>query len=393
MAHGFRPSPEKALEGSAPSAKSERVLALDAFRGLCALLVFLAHWNLWCRFHPANDGAALLRIGLDQLDHWYRALIWNTGGCHPGVIGFFVLSGYCIHLAQAAPSGTGSRPAMRVRRFLFRRSLRIMPVYLFASFLGLAVCLLQSAAPVADPFVQYHSAYTAGDLLLRFTSLSSIWPSDVMSGNTILGSVSAEIALYCTYPLVVRAGLLNRWPALLFGCALLQIAVVRLTPPSHLTWAYNSPMMQALFFYLGAYLAHLRSYRTIPCRLGWLSVVAVWLSFILVREGPEFRHRALILQGLWALCCVCILAGWMGLKGPLHEIICRPFVRLGKFSYSLYATHSPAIFMSTWLLLTLGLTNYLLQLAVALALTAVLTFVGYHFLEAPYNRARHQGTI
>jgi peptidoglycan/LPS O-acetylase OafA/YrhL len=393
MAPGSRPSPEKALEGAVPLAKSERVLALDAFRGLCALLVFLAHWNLWCRFHPANDWSALLRIGFDQLDSWYRALIWNTGGCHPGVIGFFVLSGYCIHQTHARLPGTGARPAIRIRRFLFRRSLRIMPVYLYASFLGLAVCLLQSAAPVADPFVQYHSAYTATDLLLRFTSLSSVWPSEVMSGNTILGSVAAEIALYCTYPFVLRAGRLNRWPVLLIGCALLQIAVVRLTPPSHLVWAYNSPMMLALFFYFGAYLAHLRSHRTILFRSAWLSVVAVWLTFILVREGVEFRHRALVLQGLWALCCVCILAGWMGLKGPLHETICRPFVWLGKISYSLYATHSPAIFISTWLLLTLGLKNYLLQLTVALVLTFILTFAGYHFLESPYVKARREGKL
>jgi peptidoglycan/LPS O-acetylase OafA/YrhL len=282
---------------------------------------------------------------------------------------------------------------MRVRRFLFRRSLRIMPVYLYASFLGLAVCLLQSAAPVADPFVHYHSAFTATDILLRFTTLSSVWPSDVMISNTILGSVASEIALYCAYPLVLCAGLLNRWPALLIGCALLQIAVVRLTPTSHLVWAYNSPMMQALFFYLGAYLAHLRSHRAIPFRFALLSLAAVWLTFIAVREGAEFRHRALVLQGLWALCCVCILAGWMELKGPLRESICRPFVGLGKISYSLYATLSPAIFLSTWLLLILGLKNYLLQLAVALALTSIMTFVGYHFLESPYAEARREGTV
>jgi peptidoglycan/LPS O-acetylase OafA/YrhL len=388
------PSEPAAAPGiAAAHAKPERVQALDAFRGLCALLVFLAHWNLWCRFHPGSDWSNLLRTGFDQLDHWYRALIWNTGGCHPGVIGFFVLSGYCIHQAQAGAPGTDAPPAFRARRFLFRRSLRIMPVYLYASLLGLAVCLLQATAPVADPFVQYHSAYSTTDLLLRFTSLSSVWPSEVMSGNTILASVAAEIALYCTYPLMLRAGLLNRWPLLLIACALLQIAVVRLTPASHLIWAYNSPLMQALFFYLGAYLAHLRAHRAIPCRTAWLSVAAVWVMFIVMREGPEFRHRTLVLQGLWAVCCVLILAGWMGLKGPLHETLCRPFVWLGKISYSLYATHSPAIFLSTWLLLTLGLTNYLLQLTVALGLTVTLTLAGYHFLEAPYARARRQGTL
>jgi hypothetical protein len=88
MAPESRPSPENAPQGAGSCVKPERILALDAFRGLCALFGFLAHWNLWCRIHPANDGAALLRLGLDQLDSWYRGLIWNTGGCHPGVIGF-----------------------------------------------------------------------------------------------------------------------------------------------------------------------------------------------------------------------------------------------------------------------------------------------------------------
>jgi peptidoglycan/LPS O-acetylase OafA/YrhL len=214
-----------------------------------------------------------------------------------------------------------------------------------------------------------------------------------MSGNTLLGSVATEIALYCTYPLVLRAGLLNRWALFLPACALLQIAVVRLTPTSHLVWAYNSPLMQAFFFYLGAHLAFIRSKKIPSCRSAWLSLAGLWLAFIMVREGPEFRHRALVLQALWALCCLCILTGWLGLKGPLSAAISRPLAWVGRASYSLYATHSPAIFLGSWLLLTVRTDNYLLQLALALALTVLFTAIGYRLLELPYAKARRAGAL
>lgn len=392
MDHANSAAPPDFAETSSPRSGRERILALDAFRGLCALLVFLAHWNLWCAFTPAAGWPTQLREGLMVLDTWYRALMWNTGGCHPAVVTFFMLSGYCIHQPQVV-TAVGSHPDFSTRRFLFRRSLRIIPVYLYASLLGLGVCLLQSAAPVTDPFVQYHSTFTGGELVLRFTSLSSVWPSQVMSGNNILGSVAAEIALYCTYPFVLRSGLMRRGAILLTVCALMQIIVVRLAPETYLPWAYNSPMMLAFFFYLGATLARVRPNQTFPNRTTWLLAAGTWLLFIAVREGPEFRHRVLLLQALWALCCGCILVGWLGLKGEICTTISRPLAWVGRASYSLYATHSPAIFLSTWLLLSLGLGDYLLQLSLALALSVLLTTLGYRYLESPYARARRRGAI
>ena len=74
-----------------------RLWSLDVLRGICAGVVFLSHWHLWSDFAPATELEAIIhRIG-DYLHDTLTLLTWPTGGHHPAVLGFFVLSGFCIH--------------------------------------------------------------------------------------------------------------------------------------------------------------------------------------------------------------------------------------------------------------------------------------------------------
>src|SRR3954469_23098619 len=135
------------VDSTTPSAGAPaRLWSLDALRGICAGIVFLSHWHLWSNFAPRGLVEGFIRR-LGELTHeTVSALTWPTGGHHPAVIGFFVLSGFCIHypFERRAQAG-GAAPSWR--DYFHRRFLRIMPVYWMACLLGLGFVAAQTLWP------------------------------------------------------------------------------------------------------------------------------------------------------------------------------------------------------------------------------------------------------
>ena len=63
-----------------------RIESLDAFRGACALTVFLTHWFLWANFRPAGEMERLLHDSLATIYEVFCLLAWNSNGHHPAVL-------------------------------------------------------------------------------------------------------------------------------------------------------------------------------------------------------------------------------------------------------------------------------------------------------------------
>src|SRR3954453_520876 len=74
-----------------------RLWSLDVLRGLCAGIVFLSHWHLWSNFAPHGSTERAIRTVSEKVHEAVTLFTWPTGGHHPAVLGFFVLSGFCIH--------------------------------------------------------------------------------------------------------------------------------------------------------------------------------------------------------------------------------------------------------------------------------------------------------
>ena len=91
----------------AAAAAERRLASLDIFRGACALSVFLTHWFIWANFVPQGEAAQVLHAGLSAGYDVFCKLTWNSGGNHPAVLGFFVLSGFCIHASRARALAPG----------------------------------------------------------------------------------------------------------------------------------------------------------------------------------------------------------------------------------------------------------------------------------------------
>src|SRR5512135_3200517 len=104
---------------------SRRYWTLDVLRGVCALTIFVSHWILWARFTPQGGIETALYRGLHAITDTFAWLFWPKGGNHAAVICFFVLSGFCIHIAYARDAQSGRRD-IPWRRFYWRRFLRIM---------------------------------------------------------------------------------------------------------------------------------------------------------------------------------------------------------------------------------------------------------------------------
>jgi peptidoglycan/LPS O-acetylase OafA/YrhL len=105
---------------------------IDLGRGLLAWLVVLCHASSTARaVHPSARSMTAWEYAL--LDHTVNAgFVW--------VMGFFVLSGYCIHLAVERRLAA---PAFPLKLYLAARFSRILPVY----YLALAF------AVIAEPFI------------------------------------------------------------------------------------------------------------------------------------------------------------------------------------------------------------------------------------------------
>jgi len=359
-------------------------------RGACALAVFLCHWHLWSDFTPADGFAQTLHGALAKAYDAFIFLTWPTGGHHPAVICFFVLSGFCIHypFAQRAHA---HRPLPGWRDYLSRRFRRIMPVFWTACLLGLVFVIVERRNPTGIPLLAAHATGTPFEIGLRFTGLSSFYPGEIFAGNYPLVTVAIELVIYAFYPLVHFHATRGRWVGLGLAFALLQVAAVAMLPYASPFWLFNSVLMFGLFWYLGALAAHLYVRHNLTIHGGWF--LLAWLVFLAAKQLPHFYGLNGLRQDYWAV--ICALGILWGLRrearpGASRERPVTTAMRyLGTVSYSLYAMHTPAIMLATWLLVHgAGISSYLIQLGSTFTLATVATLATHYGVERVFYRPR-----
>src|SRR3954469_22250305 len=107
------------------SSRPRRFWSLDILRGVCSLTVFANHWVLWSNFLPSGTVETGINGLLLNAYRAFVALTWPTGGQHPALVGFFVLSGFCIHY----PFEARGENTVSWWNYFARRGRRILPVY------------------------------------------------------------------------------------------------------------------------------------------------------------------------------------------------------------------------------------------------------------------------
>ena len=368
-----------------------RLWSLDALRGACAGIVFLSHWHLWANFPPRGAVEQAVRAVGETFHESFTTLAWPTGGHHPAVLGFFVLSGFCIHFPFEWRARAG-RAAPDWKDYFRRRFWRIMPVYWAACSLGLAFVIVEALHPSGSKLLHVHATATTTDVVVRFAGLAGLYPHEIFAGNYILTTVAVEMLMYAIYPLFYRFAVRGAWRGLgvtFLGLHLAAIPLLSFVTPF---WVFSSPLMLGIFWYAGALAAHL--FLAGRARVSAFWFLLSWCGFLALKATPSFYGLNLLKQAAWGLVCV------LGLLWVIRQEQLRPrwgdraiavgLRRTGDLSYSLYAMHTPAVMLASWALLRTGAQNYFAQLATTLAASLAATLAVHYGIERRFYRPHQQ---
>lgn len=288
-----------------------RFLALDALRGVLALLVVLFHLPV----------ASHLR-DWPLVMHGYLVVDY-----------FFVLSGFVI----AHSYGQRINDGAQARDFLIKRVARVWPLHvvMLGAFVALEVVRALTHFDSVPPFTGDRAP---GGIVTNLLMIQALGTEDSQTWNGPAWAVSAEMLCY-----VVFAGLIlwaRRWAlilALVIAAFGLAILVIYAPPEPWAAWmntTWRTGWARALYgFFLGVVVYRLWSWRPPPGQ-GWLeaALIVAALAFIWIAVGPWTVLASLVFAPL-----VWVLAGD---RGPVSKALTwEPLVKLGDVSYGIYLIH------------------------------------------------------
>lgn len=289
-----------------------RFEALDAWRGICALVVALVHLPTESVLHR---NAVVM--------HGYRFVDF-----------FFVLSGFVIAHAYQERLRRGGRA---VRGFLIRRIGRLWPLHALVLFAFVAIQIavwLAGHLGIADG----HAAFAKNSLASVPANLVLVhaWGMyDNLTWNAPSWSISTEVFAYCVFA-AMCASLPARWvtraaAGLLIGSGL----VVLLVAPAGMKSMFDYALFRCIYgFMTGVVVRAL--WGRVPLRWGTAGEVGAVCAVIAGVGWIPVGDAALVVTPLFGL-AVAIFAAE---DGALSRAMRRPLPQtLGAWSYSIYMVH------------------------------------------------------
>jgi peptidoglycan/LPS O-acetylase OafA/YrhL len=369
------------------AATSERLVSLDAARGLGAFSVVLWHWTHF--FHHGIDPGPLQ----PSEQPLYGLFYWLYSFGFLGVDFFFVLSGFIFfHFYYGAVADR----RITAREFAKRRFARLYPLY-GATLLG--VILLQLCYFQLNGTTFVYPPGTVLDLLQAATLTSHWWPNPGFFFNGPGWSISVECFLYLVFFLAARfsgryrtavfvglaiAGLglnLVHWPigrglVSFFIGTLVAQSLMRLTSTQRFARAPG----RVLGWTLGAGLCIFLALDAVP--------LALQAAGRIVPHAPELTNS--VLRNLVPLIAFPYVVFLLALLERIRPMRARLLRLLGDCSYSIYLLHFPLQLVSVLIVDQLGLGREIfLNPLVFVAWCALLFLAGalsYYGFEKPLQR-------
>lgn len=339
------------------------------------------------------QGLRALAVTLVVLYHMGLPL---SGG-FTGVDMFFVISGYVIMESLLREYRANGR--IRFGQFFLRRFKRLFPALIVLVALTLIV-----ATVFLPPFANEDRALLTGlgaifisaNVVIDVTTGDYFAPDARLNPFLHTWSLSVEEQFYLLFPLIViiglwwgrkrgrplagLAGLIVLITVVSFALALLGSRVS--LPVGNSLLGFYSPIPRAWEFGVGALLA-LWGQRVPPP--GVLAArVSSWSGAALIAAGVVFIDFQTAFPSEWTLLPVMgtallIYGGRSSHRGLISRVLStRPSVGVGNLSYSLYLWHWPLIVFAT-----VGWSASLTHLSWAVALSLVLAWLSYRFIEQP----------
>jgi peptidoglycan/LPS O-acetylase OafA/YrhL len=329
----LRRPPALAAYALTPDSDASRATAhvpeLDGLRGLAVVLTLATHWQAGVPTGIAVDGIVRHAAELGWL----------------GVEMFFVLSGYLITgillVSRARCTGLGRY----LGRFMWRRALRIMPLY-YATLVGLLV-VAPLVVPIHDPAFATLRSYQAWYWLYGVNWLQAVHGSAVVGFQTgHFWSLAVEEQFYLAWPLLVWWAGPRRLPWMTLTLWSGSIGARWLVAPDVDPWRWTTPlhldalMMGALLAWAGTTPWWPRIAKVLRT-IGWPALLALGAS-VWVGAAAWYRTGA---QTAIAITLGALLV--LSVTGPESRwrAFCRVawLRRFGTYSYCLYIVHYPLL--------------------------------------------------
>jgi peptidoglycan/LPS O-acetylase OafA/YrhL len=389
-------------ETVAVGARSTRTLpALDSMRAVAAVAVIATHASFWGgAYVQPVFGTALARLDI-------------------GVAIFFVLSGFL--LARPWFERHARRlPAPSTPRYLWKRALRIIPIYVLAVMAALVLLPGNSGASPA--------------LWVKTLLLSNIYVDDQLpDGLTQMWSLSTEVAFYLVLPGIMWLALSRRRPGtasrsrLGFVVAALVLvnvvwvldlaarldwggSMIGLWLPSYLTWFSVGMVMAACFVHVHGQAGDaavvstrvasaLRQMGLAP-GVCWTAALALFAISATPVAGPSSLTAPALGEAMTKNLLYAVSAGLLILPavfadpgGRFIRVMSTPLLRhVGHISYGLFCVHLVILeLVARWRGIKLFEGQTIELFTMTLAISLVVSEVLYRLVERPAMRLRNLG--
>lgn len=322
----------------APSSGT-RSEGLDVLRFICAFWVLLAHLIPWPSF---THGPEAVPTWLQTCSQALVQILQPAGETHPAVLGFIVLSGYCIHR-------NGFRSTyFNLSSYAVRRAFRILPVFVLATAVG-ALCyvLATHTNEAIGRLLSGTQLLSSGLIAGKLLGVSAWVPAlhyNTFQGNAPLHTVMVEIWLYAIYPLIVLllrrgssersiwVGLFGIWVIGIFACTML---------PHWVGWWHNGSLIGFLiYWWVGAKFVGVQELRELRHPIAWIGAVYAILTAILYTKFTT----ALIVVELKKLAFAILVGALIVAVDRSKSWVPGWSARIGQAGYSLYAFHAPVLY-------------------------------------------------
>lgn len=351
---------------------------IDVCRGLFAALVVMAHGlEVSWKVSPAS---------IATTPEWLRNFlfcVFGTGTYY--VMGFFVLSGYCIHLSVARSMKEERFP---VKQYLAARMTRILPLYYIGLLATLAVeWLISDVRPREWPHGLDVGTFVAQVFMVQnlketFGAYASTW------------SITNEVFYYLFYGLLacLAAGRPSR-PAWVGMAACVAVAMV--TQTLYVTigrnpFVYKTGMLMGLgmLWFMGALVAihgkeWVKNAWVVRGTAVWPVVLAVAIVWKTLNLTP---HGLYLISGLAFTLMLLRMIAKSPEKAPANagRLRTEGIALMGLASYPLYLFHGPVqMLVGSWLMRVSFVADWRMTWAIMVAAGLVSgTALGW-YLERP----------
>lgn len=348
------------------------------------------------QYYGLLDGLRAYSILFVLISHFvFLPFVQKLGLGFVGVNLFFVISGFLITEILINDIRAGETGGHILKKFYWRRTLRIFPIY----YLACIVLYLFHYSDSEKVFV-YNLTYT--------TNIYNYLSGDVTTGFAHIWSLCAEEQFYLCWPLLLLFS--GRHTKMI----ILAFVIIALGLRAYYWWAqfpnyaiFNYRMTPACLdlFGIGAFMAHLKCYHQERLRsylkLWWLPVLAaaLYLGNALLLHHPFLEH---VMDRFWTGVFSFYLIGWTIYEHHnIRRFLDHRWLKyIGKISYGIYLYHFFVLtamepHMDAWLqkqdysfFPALKYNLYLIKTPVYTSATILLAAVSFSLVEVRFLKLK-----